>query len=66
MSIKVGFLPRIEWEGLQQEWEIKENVNANFLKGTSNNIIKIFRDDNYKISGMISGLLRMNKRKYIG
>jgi len=57
MSENEGFLPRIEWEWLEQEYEIRENVSAKFLRGTSNNVIKLWRDENYKIAGVISGFL---------
>jgi len=57
-----GSLPTIEWEGLQQGYQIKENINAKFLTNTNNNTIKLVRDKHYKIRAIISGLL-INEQK---
>lgn len=48
-------LNRIEWEGLQEQYKIENNISADELKGTARSI-EVWRDENYKIRAKIKGI----------
>jgi len=53
---KGSFLARVEWEGLQDDLELRGNINCAELKESVDSV-KIFRDNNYNLKGLMAGTL---------
>lgn len=55
-------LSTIEWEGLQNQYNIKEEIRTELLQNVVANTIQLWRDENYLIYGkIIGGLLKGEK-----
>lgn len=58
-------LSTIEWEGLLYEYEIKDEIRSELLQNTNNSKIKLWRDENYLISGKLEGHFKKGEKELI-
>lgn len=54
-----------EWEGLHDKYIIKEDIKSDLLHNTADNVIQLWRDDDYRIVGKISGSLLEGESKLL-
>ncbi|KAF0194028.1 MAG: hypothetical protein FD169_2074 [Bacillota bacterium] len=63
MTINPKYMDSIEWEGLQDQYVIKEEVKAQLLQNTVNSRIELRRDENYLIEGNITGTIHQGEKE---